>query len=49
MHGLFGYIGLLQPLSDGSKLFLTEQFFPKNSNLQIYIITDLSFSDICRS
>lgn len=33
-----GYIGLLQPFSDGSKLFLKEQFFPKNSNFLIYYI-----------
>nr|YP_010035032.1 NADH dehydrogenase subunit 1 [Parazyginella tiani]QOX09876.1 NADH dehydrogenase subunit 1 [Parazyginella tiani] len=33
-----GYLGLLQPFSDGMKLFLKEQFFPKNSNFVIYYI-----------
>nr|YP_010583025.1 NADH dehydrogenase subunit 1 [Zorka agnesae]UGN61471.1 NADH dehydrogenase subunit 1 [Zorka agnesae] len=33
-----GYIGLLQPFSDGMKLFLKEQFFPKNSNFLVYYI-----------
>lgn len=31
-------MGLLQPFSDGSKLFLKEQFFPKNSNFLVYYI-----------
>uniref|UniRef100_UPI0030030977 NADH dehydrogenase subunit 1 n=1 Tax=Sannella crucifera TaxID=3019673 RepID=UPI0030030977 len=33
-----GYMGLLQPFSDGLKLFTKEQFFPKNSNFFIYYI-----------
>nr|WRY72473.1 NADH dehydrogenase subunit 1 [Zorka maculata] len=33
-----GYLGMLQPFSDGAKLFLKEQFFPKNSNFFIYYI-----------
>lgn len=33
-----GYGGLLQPFSDGIKLFLKEQFFPINSNYLIYYI-----------
>nr|WRY72447.1 NADH dehydrogenase subunit 1 [Typhlocyba bilaminata] len=33
-----GYLGLLQPFSDGAKLFLKEQLFPSNSNLVIYYI-----------
>lgn len=33
-----GYLGLLQPFSDGMKLFLKEQVFPINSNYIIYII-----------
>nr|QZZ18311.1 NADH dehydrogenase subunit 1 [Eurhadina jarrayi] len=33
-----GSLGLLQPFSDGAKLFLSEQFFPKNSNFLIYYI-----------
>nr|YP_010583089.1 NADH dehydrogenase subunit 1 [Hiratettix distanti]YP_010583103.1 NADH dehydrogenase subunit 1 [Hiratettix malaisei]UGN61535.1 NADH dehydrogenase subunit 1 [Hiratettix distanti]UGN61549.1 NADH dehydrogenase subunit 1 [Hiratettix malaisei] len=36
-----GFIGLLQPFSDGAKLFLKEQFFPKNSNFLIYYICPL--------
>lgn len=33
-----GFLGLLQPFSDGAKLFLKEQFFPRNSNFFIYYI-----------
>nr|ATF28615.1 NADH dehydrogenase subunit 1 [Norvellina sp. EMHAU-15062816] len=33
-----GYLGLLQPFSDGMKLFMKEQFFPMNSNNLIYMI-----------
>nr|ASM41853.1 NADH dehydrogenase subunit 1 [Scaphoideus maai] len=33
-----GYMGLLQPFSDGMKLFMKEQFFPMNSNYLIYMI-----------
>nr|UGK73281.1 NADH dehydrogenase subunit 1 [Cicadellidae sp. 'Neodcortus squaras'] len=33
-----GLMGLLQPFSDGEKLFLSEQVFPMNSNYFIYII-----------
>nr|YP_009974406.1 NADH dehydrogenase subunit 1 [Chanohirata hamata]QNJ33336.1 NADH dehydrogenase subunit 1 [Chanohirata hamata] len=33
-----GVLGLLQPFSDGEKLFLKEQVFPMNSNYLIYII-----------
>nr|ATC73032.1 NADH dehydrogenase subunit 1 [Osbornellus sp. EMHAU-2015-Zz052506] len=33
-----GYAGLLQPFSDGMKLFMKEQFFPINSNYMIYMI-----------
>nr|YP_010272354.1 NADH dehydrogenase subunit 1 [Parascaphoidella transversa]UKE80338.1 NADH dehydrogenase subunit 1 [Parascaphoidella transversa] len=33
-----GYMGLLQPFSDGMKLFMKEQFFPINSNYMIYMI-----------
>nr|YP_010757425.1 NADH dehydrogenase subunit 1 [Aconurella sibirica]WEU77768.1 NADH dehydrogenase subunit 1 [Aconurella sibirica] len=35
---MVGYMGLLQPFSDGAKLFLKEQFFPMNSNYLIYMI-----------
>nr|ATD53011.1 NADH dehydrogenase subunit 1 [Psammotettix sp. EMHAU-2015-Zz053036] len=33
-----GFMGLLQPFSDGMKLFLKEQFFPMNSNYFIYMV-----------
>nr|YP_010583051.1 NADH dehydrogenase subunit 1 [Eurhadina cuii]UGN61497.1 NADH dehydrogenase subunit 1 [Eurhadina cuii] len=33
-----GILGILQPFSDGMKLFLKEQFYPKNSNFFIYYI-----------
>nr|YP_009136195.1 NADH dehydrogenase subunit 1 [Nephotettix cincticeps]AKC91101.1 NADH dehydrogenase subunit 1 [Nephotettix cincticeps] len=33
-----GYLGILQPFSDGMKLFMKEQFFPMNSNYLIYLI-----------
>nr|YP_011036783.1 NADH dehydrogenase subunit 1 [Eupelix cuspidata]WRK21452.1 NADH dehydrogenase subunit 1 [Eupelix cuspidata] len=33
-----GYLGLLQPFSDGMKLFLKEQIYPMNSNYGMYII-----------
>nr|ASM41866.1 NADH dehydrogenase subunit 1 [Scaphoideus nigrivalveus] len=33
-----GYMGLLQPFSDGMKLFMSEQFFPMNSNYVIFMV-----------
>nr|YP_009439688.1 NADH dehydrogenase subunit 1 [Yanocephalus yanonis]ATG83161.1 NADH dehydrogenase subunit 1 [Yanocephalus yanonis] len=33
-----GFLGILQPFSDGMKLFLKEQFFPINSNYLIYMV-----------
>nr|WRK21517.1 NADH dehydrogenase subunit 1 [Selenocephalus sp.] len=36
-----GYLGILQPFSDGMKLFMSEQFFPMNSNFFIYMICPL--------
>nr|AKN24507.1 NADH dehydrogenase subunit 1 [Exitianus ghaurii] len=36
-----GYLGILQPFSDGMKLFMKEQFFPMNSNYLIYMICPL--------
>nr|YP_010583064.1 NADH dehydrogenase subunit 1 [Eurhadina exclamationis]UGN61510.1 NADH dehydrogenase subunit 1 [Eurhadina exclamationis] len=33
-----GVLGLLQPFSDGMKLFMSEQYYPKNSNFFIYYI-----------
>nr|YP_010389734.1 NADH dehydrogenase subunit 1 [Doratura stylata]UPU95808.1 NADH dehydrogenase subunit 1 [Doratura stylata]UXD78651.1 NADH dehydrogenase subunit 1 [Doratura stylata] len=35
---MVGYVGLLQPFSDGMKLFMKEQFFPMNSNYFIYMV-----------
>nr|WRY72421.1 NADH dehydrogenase subunit 1 [Eurhadina rubra] len=36
-----GFLGLLQPFSDGAKLFLKEQYYPINSNFFIYYICPL--------
>nr|ARA91001.1 NADH dehydrogenase subunit 1 [Hishimonoides recurvatis] len=36
-----GILGILQPFSDGMKLFCKEQFFPMNSNYFIYMICPL--------
>nr|QZR91890.1 NADH dehydrogenase subunit 1 [Ujna puerana] len=33
-----GFIGFLQPFSDGAKLFLSEQIYPLNSNFLIYYL-----------
>nr|AAC05754.1 NADH dehydrogenase subunit 1 [Dalbulus cimmyti] len=33
-----GYSGILQPFSDGIKLFMKEQVFPMNSNYLIYLV-----------
>nr|QZZ18337.1 NADH dehydrogenase subunit 1 [Shaddai sp. SL-2021a] len=33
-----GYLGILQPFSDGMKLFLKEQVWPMNSNFLIYYL-----------
>nr|YP_010610914.1 NADH dehydrogenase subunit 1 [Seasogonia rosea]WAP91748.1 NADH dehydrogenase subunit 1 [Seasogonia rosea] len=33
-----GYLGLLQPFSDGFKLFLKENVWPLNSNMMIYFV-----------
>nr|YP_010809163.1 NADH dehydrogenase subunit 1 [Anaka burmensis]UNZ99522.1 NADH dehydrogenase subunit 1 [Anaka burmensis] len=33
-----GYLGILQPFSDGLKLFVKEQIFPMNSNYLVYYI-----------
>jgi NADH-quinone oxidoreductase subunit H len=34
---IVGFYGLLQPLSDGLKLFLKETILPKSSNIMIFI------------
>nr|WRK21400.1 NADH dehydrogenase subunit 1 [Acinopterus sp.] len=36
-----GVLGLLQPFSDGLKLFVSEQFFPLNSNFLIFLVCPL--------
>jgi NADH-quinone oxidoreductase subunit H len=38
-----GYIGLLQPLADGLKLFVKETTLPTSSNQYFFISTRLSF------
>ena len=39
-----GYIGLLQPLADGLKLFVKETILPNNSNLSLFLLApSLSF------
>ena len=35
---VIGYIGLLQPLADGLKLFIKETILPNNSNLFIFLL-----------
>jgi len=36
-----GFFGLLQPLADGSKLFLKETVFPSSANLALFIIAPI--------
>jgi len=38
---VIGYLGLLQPLADGLKLFVKETILPSNSNLFIFILAPL--------
>ncbi len=38
---VIGFLGLLQPLADGLKLFVKETIFPSNSNVIIFIIAPL--------
>ena len=39
-----GYIGLVQPLADGLKLFVKETTLPNNSNLSLFLLApSLSF------
>lgn len=35
---VIGFLGLLQPLADGLKLFIKETIFPSNSNIVIFLI-----------
>jgi len=38
---VIGFVGLLQPLADGLKLFVKETIFPSNSNLTIFILAPM--------
>merc|ERR1712038_1791861 len=38
---VIGYLGLLQPLADGLKLFVKETILPSNSNIYIFILAPL--------
>ncbi len=38
---VIGFLGLLQPLADGLKLFVKETIFPSNSNLIIFLIAPM--------
>ena len=38
---VIGFVGLLQPLADGLKLFVKETIFPSNSNLVIFLIAPM--------
>jgi NADH-quinone oxidoreductase subunit H len=38
---VIGYIGLLQPLADGCKLFVKENIFPNSSNELVFIIAPI--------
>jgi len=38
---VIGYLGLLQPLADGLKLFVKETIFPSNSNIIIFLIAPM--------
>jgi NADH-quinone oxidoreductase subunit H len=38
---VIGFLGLLQPLADGLKLFVKETIFPSNSNIYIFVLAPL--------
>jgi NADH-quinone oxidoreductase subunit H len=38
---VIGYLGLLQPLADGLKLFVKETIFPSNANLVVFLFAPL--------
>lgn len=38
---VIGFVGLLQPLADGLKLFVKETIFPSNSNIILFIIAPM--------
>ena len=39
---VIGFLGLLQPLADGLKLFVKETILPSNSNLKIFLIAPVT-------
>merc|ERR1712226_1499211 len=38
---VIGFLGLLQPLADGLKLFVKETIFPSNSNILIFLLAPI--------
>ena len=38
---VIGYLGLLQPLADGLKLFVEETVLPTNANIVIFVLAPL--------
>jgi NADH-quinone oxidoreductase subunit H len=38
---VIGFLGLLQPLADGLKLFAKETIFPSNSNIIVFLIAPM--------
>ena len=38
---VIGYLGLLQPLADGLKLFSKETILPSNANLGVFILAPM--------
>ena len=38
---VIGYLGLLQPLADGLKLFVKETILPSNANLNIFLLAPM--------
>jgi|TARA_B110000977_G_C10870377_1_gene413319 NADH-quinone oxidoreductase subunit H len=38
---VIGYLGLLQPLADGLKLFVKETILPSNANLGVFILAPM--------
>jgi NADH-quinone oxidoreductase subunit H len=38
---VIGFLGLLQPLADGLKLFVKETIFPSNSTISIFLIAPM--------
>ena len=38
---VIGFLGLLQPLADGLKLFVKETILPSNSNIVLFLIAPM--------